>query len=305
MTDTRVSLLEALQDGWSWMVSMLFRPFDVRKWFVVGFAAWLAGLAGWGGGGGGSVSDDDGGAQILHSAQDGWDWLTSHELAAGMIFAGLLTLLALIVAVLWVSSRSKFIFLDNVVCDRAEIVEPWKRFRRQGNSLFAFRLVVALICIPLAFGLIGLCVWLAVGPGGWAHLEGAATVAGVVGTALLGLVLIIATLYTFFFLDAFVVPLMHRYDLGVMDAWRRFLALLGARPGWFLASGLFVFVLCILALVVVLTTGFMTCCLGFLLLAMPYVGTVLLLPLIITYRAFTVAFLGQFDSEVRLGRAGS
>jgi hypothetical protein len=287
------------------MVGMLFRPFDAGKWFVVGFAAWLAGLASWGGGGGGSVSDNAGGAQLLHGVQDGWDWLSSHELMAGMLLAGILTLLAVIVAVLWVSSRAKFIFLDNVVHNRAEIVEPWKRYQRLGNSLFVFRLVVALVCIPLALGVIGLFFWLAVGPGGWTHLDGAATVAGAVGTAVLSMFLVVATLYTFFFLDAFVVPLMHRFDLGVMDAWRRFLTLLRARLGWFLASGLFVFLLCVLALAAIFTTGIMTCCLGFLLLALPYVGTVLLLPLIITYRAFTVAFLGQFDPEVQLDATGS
>ena len=39
---------------------------------------------------------------------------------------------------------------------------------------------------------------------------------------------------------------------------------------------------------------------AFLLLMVPYIGTVVLLPLIVTYRAFTVAFLGQLEPGVGL-----
>jgi hypothetical protein len=301
MAEAQMSLLDPLLQGWRWMVRMLFKPFSLGKWLVVGFAAWLAGLLDGGNNAGLNWSSDDGGRELVGAAGHGWDWLASHEAAAGMIFAAVLTVLALIVIALWVSSRAKFIFLDNVVRNQAAIVEPWHRLRAAGNSLFVFRLVVILVCVPLALGVVGLCVWLAAGPGGWAHLEGAALIAGVVGTALLGFGLVVAILYAVFFLDAFVVPLMYRFDLGVVDAWRRFLALLGRRPGWFLLSGLFVFALLMLAVSAIVVTGFMTCCLGFFLLALPYIGTVILLPLIVTYRAFTVAFLAQLEPELRLG----
>ncbi len=44
--------------------------------------------------------------------------------------------------------------------------------------------------------------------------------------------------------------------------------------------------------------GFATCCLGFLLLAIPYVGTVLLLPLLVAYRYLSLEFLAQFDPSL-------
>lgn len=301
MNDPQIALFAPLQAGWSWMVRVLFRPFELRKWFVLGFSAWLAGLASWGGGGGGSgVTDDGGGRELVHSAQEGWDWLSSHGLIVGLLAVGCLVVLALIVLALWVSSRAKFIFLDNVVHDRARIVEPWKKFQRPGDSLFLFRLVVVLLAVPLSLATLGLGIWLAAGPGGWAHMEGLGTIVGAVTSALVGLILLVATLYTFFFLDAFVVPLMYRFELGVLDGWRRFLSLLQVHGLWFLACGLFVFGLGFVALVAIITTGLMTCCLGFVLLALPYIGTVVLLPLIVTYRAFTVAFLAQFEPELRL-----
>jgi len=304
ISEKRISLFGALEQGWSRMVQMLFRPFDLQKWLVVGFAAWLAGLADGGRNGGVSYRPEDGGKEIADSARAGWEWLAAHAVMAGMIAAAVLALLALIVALLWVSSRGKLVFLDNVIHDRATIVEPWHRLRRQGNSLFAFRLVVMLLLFPVIAGLVGLCVWLALRPGGWAQLGDAATIAGVVGTVVLGFLFLVVLLYTFFFLEAFVVPLMYRFDLGVMAAWRRFLGLFSARPWPFLACGLFVFVLWILVMAVVVTTGLMTCCLGFILLALPYIGTVVLLPVLITFRAFTVAFLAQLEPQLTFDPPG-
>ncbi|MDH3522777.1 MAG: hypothetical protein OES32_04260 [Acidobacteriota bacterium] len=305
MTDAPMSLTAPLARGWDRMVQMLFRPFDLAKWLVVGFAAWLAGLADGGNYGGsyGPGSDGDAGMsreKIVEDARAGWEWLLAHELVAGLIAAGCLLLLVLVLVVLWVSSRGKFVFLDNVVHDRAEIAAPWTRFRRLGNSLFFFRLVAGLVCIPVALGLAGLGAWLALRPGGWAHEEGVAAIAGIAGTAALAAVAVVAALYLFFFLNAYVVPLMHRHDLGVLAAWRRFLDLAWGHWGSLVLSGLFVFVLYALAFSAIVVTGFMTCCLGFLLLALPYVGTVLLLPLIVTYRAFTVEFIAQLDPELGL-----
>jgi len=306
MADVRMSYSEPLAEGWRWMVEMLFRPFNIGKWLVIAFAAWLAGLAGGGGGGGGNArgswdidNPDEMGGVIRH----GWNWLMSDEAMAGMIFAAVLTVIAIVLIVLWVSSRGKFIFLDNVVHNRAAIAEPWRRYKKIGNSLFLFRLIAGLLCLPLALGVVGLFAWLAFGPDGWVHLGGAASAAGIVGTATLAFVVGVAALYVVFFLDAFVVPLMFHYDLGVMDAWRRFGLLFAANKGSFLLCGLFVFVLCVLAAIAVMVTGVMTCCLGFMLLVLPYVGTAVLLPLIVTYRAFTVAFLAQLDPELALTAA--
>ena len=80
----------------------------------------------------------------------------------------------MLLLVLWVSSRGKFVFLDDVLYDRAEIAEPWRRYRKAGNSLFAFRLVAALIGIVAAIVVVGAGVWLAVGWGALEGLDGAA-----------------------------------------------------------------------------------------------------------------------------------
>ena len=47
--------------------------------------------------------------------------------------------------------------------------------------------------------------------------------------------------------------------------------------------------------VAALAFGLMTCCLGFLLLMVPYISSVLVLPISVFYRSFTFEFLAQFD----------
>jgi hypothetical protein len=46
--------------------------------------------------------------------------------------------------------------------------------------------------------------------------------------------------------------------------------------------------------------GCCTCCIGFVLLIIPYIGTVTLLPILYTYRALSLEFLAQFDHDLRL-----
>jgi hypothetical protein len=61
-----------------------------------------------------------------------------------------------------------------------------------------------------------------------------------------------------------------------------------------------VLLLVIFVFIGVLLLGFMTCCIGFLVLAIPYINSVILLPVLYTFRAYSVEFLGQFGTEFRL-----
>jgi hypothetical protein len=195
------------------------------------------------------------------------------------------------------------VFLDDVVEGRARIVEPWNRFRREGNSLFLFRIALFLAaCVLVAIAVativstIGLGVLLRGQPGKITTLV-------LLVFLFLGM-LFVGLGYTVFFLDAFVVPIMHRYRLGALDAWRRFLGLLRSQPLPFLAVGLAVLAAFAVFGVSAIVFGSMTCCLGFLLLLMPYLSNVLLLPLTVLYRSFTLEFLALFDGDL-LPREGN
>ena len=46
--------------------------------------------------------------------------------------------------------------------------------------------------------------------------------------------------------------------------------------------------------------GLLTCCIGWLLLAIPYIGAVVMLPIYVTFRSLDLEFLGQFGAEYTL-----
>jgi len=111
---------------------------------------------------------------------------------------------------------------------------------------------------------------------------------------------IIIVAYTTLFLEAFVVPIMYRLGIPATAAWREFLPILQAQALPFILYGLFVLALFIGVGLGIAAVGFATCCIGFFLLWLPYIGVVFLLPLHVTYRLLGPEFLAQFDPRFDL-----
>ncbi len=306
----RIGYLDPLERAWRRMVEQLFRPFDVATWIVLGFACWLAQL---GQGGGPSfnfnvpagIFEDEADAATLPGIADGLAGGFDPEklfapAALGCLVVFAVFLLAFIVVVMWLSARGQFMFLDNVVRRRAEIVEPWKEFRREGNSLFLWQLgflVAAIVSVVLL--LVPGAVLLAT-----AESAGRSVVPGILLLVLPLVPWIVVLLYVGFFLTAFVVPIMHRERLRTNAAWRVFLPVFRAAWPRFLLVGLFVAALHLVVGIAVVVLGLATCCILFLVLIIPYVGTVAMLPLFVTYRAFTLEWLAQLSPRFDFFGAG-
>ncbi|MBN2055220.1 hypothetical protein JW905_09880 [bacterium] len=295
-----IAYLEPLAKSFDRMKKALFKPFDAGKWFVVGFTAWLAGLLSSGfnfsGGNGGSIGDLGDLGNGFHQAVD---WLGNHPGWVLLIIALVLLGMAVVVVLTWLSSRGRFLFLDNVVHDRALVKEPWQKFKAQGNSLFAFRICFGLavflfiVAYLVAAFLIGASVYAS------AH-DSAPFVLTVLALVMCLLPFILITVYITFFLDKFVVPLMYQNEIKVMAAWREFFGILRLHPLHFLLFGLFFFCLRILIFSAVIITGCLTCCLLFLFLLIPYIGAVVALPVSYTLRALSLEYLDQFGPEYRI-----
>ncbi len=295
-----ISFSQPLDRAWQRARLILFSPFDLGKWMVLGFSGWLANLAGGGGGGWswrGNLDLDHGPdlRGMEQSFEGAMDWLGRNAVWLPLIGLAVLVVVGLLLAFLWLSSRGKFIFLDNVVHDRAEIVGPWKRYRAAGNSLFWWRLGFALVVLAAVAVLAGAIIGLAVlgkNHAGWTLL----IVPG--GLVMLGLIL--AAVYVDLYLESFVIPIMYRFELSATEAWRVFLQWWNRHVWHFLLYGLFVLGLWILFGLAVTLVGLFTCCIAFFFLMLPYIGTVLTLPWWVTYRALSVEFLGQFDPSFDL-----
>jgi len=277
-----IAFFEPLNRSWERMKHILWQPFDLAKWLVLGFSAWLAGLAdGAGGGGWKWMADDndfpgrcnlDGTGELFQSTREAL-------IVLPIIVAVLMAVAAILLLVLWVSSRAKFIYLDNVIHDRAQIVEPWHRFRDLGNSLFLWRIGFIVAC-----GLIVLLLLLLFfAPA--ATLSFSDALAGLSYAAMgFGVLILIVfgilAAYVGLFLEGFVIPIMYKFDLKATEAWRYFMPWLKTRPLPFFLYGLFVLVLGFCVVVLFMLACLLTCC---------------IVPILVTYRLFSVEFLAQFD----------
>jgi len=287
-----------VDSAWERSRSLLFRPARAGTWFGLGFTAWLAYIWSTFGLGGRKFG-------VNLSSDDWHDPLRSvatavgaagHELlgALTMLSVALLALLVS-VALAWVSSRGAFMYLDNVAHGRSRVSEPWHRFAPLGDSLFLWRLLF--LFAPVVVGAVLVVPAVALGAGGALH---GVVVLPLVLLGLLGGLLALAAVLLSFWTDQFVVPLMYRYEEGVLDAWRRFLPLLRAHLGSFVLYALFYLLLWIVAWIAVAVASLLTCCVGMVIIAIPYLGTVVLLPLWVTERGLGPDFLAQFGSEWRI-----
>ena len=92
-----------------------------------------------------------------------YDWVLDNiYLIIGWTAVGFVVLSVIWALVIWLRSRGVFMMMDGLAFNRGLVVEPWKKYREAGNSLFKFSLVLALILtlIVLAtFAIAGYIAW--------------------------------------------------------------------------------------------------------------------------------------------------
>lgn len=276
--------------------AVLFRPFDPGRWLTIGFCAWLA-LLGQGGGGGGGGGGHVNLGQSRRELDRMWEQIQPQLYwIVPVVGVGLLVLLLLGVVVVWLSSRGQFMFLHCVATNRAEVVAPWHHYKNLAHRLFLFRLVVGVATLLLmlpAVGGAGFGVLRMVHQGavswGWG-LTSVACVGMAIGAGLCAAVVSKLT-------RDFVVPLMAGRSIGCRDAWRHLLALFSGHVLDLILYLLFQVGLAILVALVVFALVLVTCCCAGILLAIPFLGTVLLLPVLVFDRAYSLGYLAQFGPD--------
>jgi len=291
-----ISYVEPLSRAFERMRRMLFQPFELSKWLVLGFSAWLAGLA-TGNGGGSSWQAYDGGdlsspREMVSDLDRILERLVEQVFLVPIVLLVVSVALVIILLVLWISSRAKFIFLDNVVHDRAMIVEPWKRFRRLGDSLFLWRLGFAVVCFAVVLVLLVVIFAPAATLSLSDALRGLSLASIFLGVLVMAVLGVIAA-FVLLLLENFVIPIMYRFDLRATEAWRALLPWLRSYGGSFVLYGGFVLLVAIPAFFAFWVLCCCTCCI----VALPYLGTVILLPIWVTYRIFSLEFLAQFGAD--------
>jgi hypothetical protein len=286
----KIEIFEPFGVAFEWMKKILFQPFDFAKWCVIGFAAFLANLSGNANFNYSRNIGDKGDwsfRSMSHDATGSREWLTS--CAVPLLIVAAVLVIAVVVVLLWVGCRGRFIFADCIVRNRGAIVEPWREYRREGNSFFLFSLMVGLIVLAI-IAIASVPVLLPY-LRGWT--EGAALVASLtLGIVLLaGVVLLIAAAWSL--ISQLMVPVMYRQRCRALVAFREIVGLIMTRPAPMVLYLLFFFVLALAAAMIACLSLPFTCCIA----AIPYVGTVVLLPIYVVLGAFPLFFLRQFGPE--------
>src|SRR5438105_2494002 len=291
--DRKIEILTPFNLALQWTTQVLFRPFDLEKWLVIGFAAFLSHLAG---GSGTGINFNP----ASFRNRGNWDfrttshnfYSTSDHVSLWLILFATAAIFVIVIAVvlvlLWIGCRGRFIFVDCVVRNRGAIKEPWREFREVANSFFGFLLAVILVFVVMAL-VVGspFILWLAL------H-HGDVNFGPVV---VLGLGLWIAFVFVFALawglISQFMIVTMYRRRCGALEAFRSTVSLIMSDPVPFILYILFLFALSILVAMVSCIATCVTCCVA----AIPYIGTVILLPLYIFLAAYPLLFARQFGAD--------
>jgi hypothetical protein len=308
------------------MVQMLFRPFNAGKWFTLGFCAFLAQLGeggggnfnfpgGGGGGGGGGrplptpgpfpgpgrtpspgpgPSSPGGGDESFDAfLEQARDFLVSYGWIVALV---VVFIFALVVVVMWVRARGKFMFLEGVAYDRAAVAEPWKRLRPLANAFFRFDLILTILMFASLI-VVGGGGFLVALPDIRAERFGGAALAAIIGGGILLLVLMIGFGLLHAIAEDFLIPIMYLRGSPVGPAWREFRgAIVPGNIGSLFVFYLMKMVLAVAGGMVMVLGTCLTCCIG----GLPYISSVLFLPVFVFYRSYSLYYLRQFGPEYNL-----
>ena len=283
----KIEVLKPFGEAFELMKKILFQPFDLKKWFVIGFAAWLSNL------GSGSYN-------FRFNRGDWKDipWLqglgdTINQIPHWLLWSGLAVFIALVFALMilfaWLRARGRFMFVDCIVRNRGAIREPWREFREQGNSYFLLALLVGCIIIVIV-SVASLPFMLPIIRGvTFPHLHDVYLVCIIALWAVVLLLLILA----WALISHFMVAVMYRQRCLAGQAFRTAVSLISNYPGEITFYCLFWIGLGIASAIAACAAILATCCIAL----VPYIGTVILLPLFVCLRAFGLRFIRQFGSD--------
>jgi hypothetical protein len=233
----------------------LFAPFRFKRWMRLAIVCMLTGEFSGGGSGGGNFNypiHHDKGSRSF-AALPHMDWGTLLPWIP-WIAAGVLLLFLLALAFIYVACVYRFVLFESVLRDQCQLKGSWKRWKVLGGSYFLWTLSLSAISffgMALLFGVPLLLAWQA----GIFHHPGdhlAVLILGGIALFFLFLFFVVVGAVIALFAKDFCVPIMAVDDVGVMEAWRRLLPILGAEK---LAFAFYVVMKIVLAIAAAILTG--------------------------------------------------
>lgn len=289
-TQPKIEIFEPFGAAYEAMKRILFAPFDLAKWFVIGFAAFLSGA--WGGG-----------FHFNFPRKGDWNlrWFSSrHDILPAdshafwvvpLIVSLSCFILIVSLVLMWVSARGRFVFTDCVVRNRAAIVVPWKEYSREGNSFFLFSVIIGFVALVVV-GILALSIGVPLGL--FSHNKPAQGLHALGVVAMLFVALIGCAGAVFFAaVTHFMVPIMYRRRCLAREAFFDVMNLMLAQPGPIALYVLFGIVVMLALTIVTTILTCLTCCIA----GLPYISSVVFLPAFVWLLCFKLLFLRQFGPQ--------
>jgi hypothetical protein len=284
-TEPKIEIFKPFGEAFELMKIILFQPFDLKRWLVIGFAAWLASL---GAGGGGSFNYGPNGGENMRKVNAAISQIPQPILVLGISLL-IIFVLVLVVLFAWLRARGGFMFIDCIVRNRGAIAEPWREFQKEGNSYFLFLLVIGLGLLIFA-GLLSLPLVLpTIKTHAFLRHYNLYLISALAGWICVMVLLILA----WSLIASFIAPIMYRRHCSAWKGFTMVIKLIAAHPGEMVLYCLFWIVLALATAMVACFAACATCCIA----VIPYVGTVILLPIFVLLRTFSLLFLRQFGPD--------
>jgi hypothetical protein len=283
-TEPKIEIFKPFGEAFELTKRILFQPFDLKKWFVIGFAAWLANL----GGGGGGFNYQYNRREGVQKLNEAFSQIPHPVLVTGVCVL-IALVLVLIILFAWLRARGRFLFIDCIVKNRGAIAEPWRDFRKEGNSYFLFSLLVGLALLAFAAGLSLPFMLPIIRHVTFLHIHDVYLISTIAAWAFVMVLLVVA----WALISNFMAPVMYRQRCRASKAFGIVVRLIAAYPGEILLYCFFLIVLALATVIVACVATCATCCIT----AIPYIGTVILLPVFVLLRSFSLLFLRQFRPD--------
>ncbi|MCK5707560.1 MAG: hypothetical protein KAI43_07880 [Candidatus Aureabacteria bacterium] len=273
-----ISITDPIDRAFSKTKKILFVPFDYIKWLLIGFSAWLANL-GFGGNAHGNIK---------HRSRESYLQLIeqmtlSEKRILLLVLIGIMLFAAVIAfTILWLRCRGVFMFTDCIVKNKGHVKFPWKEYKKEGNSFFRvlapmwFVGIILIISILLLFlniyrngSLINILVFL--------------------------LTLFIFIIWSFFYISMkdIVATIMYIKRISFKEAFNVFFSVFRQYPSELLLYALFKLILIFVSSAIIVMATCFTCSIA----VLPYIGTVILLPVFVFLRSYSLCFLSQFGDD--------
>lgn len=202
---------------------LLFRPFGLRNWLALGFVSLFAEC---GGGGGGGFNNYSPSKDFHKPEMDQFSqWMMQHML---LLILGFIVLFVIGIALQWIGSVLKFVYVNQIIRDPKAIREPFARFLGLGTSYFLWELALGLVILFTIAILIGVPAALLFP---LFHTMTAIAILGIVFLIILLVILVITAAIISVIARDFVLTTMFVRNIKVIEAWHIVLPIVRANAG--------------------------------------------------------------------------